>query len=46
MYLKTYIRYMYDKDLALDNLQWSIYHETKPEVTVLNMEHTSAAPCN
>ena len=25
--------YMYERDLALNNLQWLICHKTKPEVT-------------
>ena len=27
---KTYIYYMYKKDLALNNLHWLICHKTKP----------------
>ena len=27
---KSWIWYMYEKDLALNNLQWSICHKTKP----------------
>ena len=27
---------MYKKDLALNDLQWSIYHKTKPNQTKLN----------
>ena len=27
--------YMYKKDLALNNLQWSICYKTKPNITIL-----------
>ena len=29
-----YLIYMYKEDLALNNLQWLIYHQTKPNQIV------------
>ena len=29
-----YLTYMYEEDLALNNLQWLIYHETQPNQIV------------
>ena len=43
--LIIYLIYMYEKDLALNNLQWFIYHKNKPiefiSPAVLSMSYSS-----
>ena len=30
----VYLIYMYKKDLALNNIQWLIYHKTQPNLII------------
>ena len=33
----SYLKYMYNQDLELNNLQWPIYHKMKPNQTKPNI---------
>ena len=35
---------MYKQDLALNNLQWLIYHKTKPSLIIMGMKRYSILP--